>query len=346
MDRIFDKIKGCLLGAAIGDAMGSPPETRPVYLVRQDYAAGGWIEDYLTPLPDSIAKGFRAGQVTDDFSCAYVAAKHFLKNGGVITRQSAIDGLIDWKNGADTKQFFDRFGGPSTRKGIAVLEGKEAPTDSDVLKCSTNSASNGAGMKGWIVGLFDPWDVDRAIDDAITMCIITHNNPLALAGGTAVAAAVSAGMNPKATLDDVLEAGLYGAREGYRRAWKVAKPTSGPNMERRIEFAIELGLKYGHDFEKCVVEMTDLVGTGLAAAESVAAAFGYVAAGGDAMRSIRMAVNSGNDSDTTAVMTGAMAGVLSGAGVFDGSHQQILERENPFIDFDKMTRELLETAVR
>lgn len=346
MEKTYDKIYGCLLGAAIGDAMGSPPETRPVYLVREDCANGGWIDDYLTPLPDSIARGFRAGEVTDDFSCAYMGAKQFLRDGGIITHQGVVDALIEWKNNPDTKKFFDRFGGPTTRKGIEILEGKRPPDEEDPVLAVAKTATNGGGMKSWIIGLFDPNDLDKAIDDALTFSIVTHNNPIALSGAGAVAAAVSRGMMKDATIDHVIEAGFYGAREGYRKGWQIARPSAGASMERRMDLAVEIGMKYGHDFEKCVVEMTDLVGTGLAANESVAAAFGYLAAGGDAMRSILMAVNSGNDSDTTAIMTGAMAGVVSGGKFFDPHHKEILERENSFLNFEKFAREIYDTIYK
>ena len=56
MDKRYYRILGCLVSAAIGDAMGCPLETRPVYLIKKDFGHGDFVYDYMTPLDDSIAK--------------------------------------------------------------------------------------------------------------------------------------------------------------------------------------------------------------------------------------------------------------------------------------------------
>ena len=341
MTNHYDKVYGCLLAAAIGDAMGCPLETRTVSLIKRDFGNGDFVYDYMTPLPDSIAYDMPRAYVTDDFSCAYLSGKYFAADNGRITRQAAADALLEWKNSEDTRIFYERYCGPSTRQGLEQLEGKLTDSSRDYLLCNNRTATNGGGMKGWIVGLFDPGNVDKAIDDALVMCQITHYNPIALSGAAAVAAAVSQAMVKGARLDEVLEAGMYGAGEGYRRAQRFAQPSAGASVEKRMDLAIQIGLKYANDFEKCVVEMTDLIVSGLNANESIPCAFGYLAAGGtDVMRTIYMAVNSGNDSDTTAIMAGAMAGALNGSSGIDSYHAKTLKKANPFIDFEGFADEI------
>ena len=55
MTNHYDKVYGCLLAAAIGDAMGCPLETRTVSLIKRDFGNGDFVYDNMTPLPDSIA---------------------------------------------------------------------------------------------------------------------------------------------------------------------------------------------------------------------------------------------------------------------------------------------------
>ena len=43
----LDKISGCILGAAVGDAMGAATETRTMEMIRRDF--GGWVRTILTP---------------------------------------------------------------------------------------------------------------------------------------------------------------------------------------------------------------------------------------------------------------------------------------------------------
>lgn len=338
MSKRYDKILGCLLAAAIGDAMGCPLETRTPELIRRDFGDGDFVYDYKETREDAVSAGMPRAYVTDDFSLAYVSAQHFLKNGGRIDRESAVAALLDWRYGEDTKIFFEKYGGPTTRKSLDKLEGKPCDTSRDYMFCMNKTATNGGAMKAWIVGLFHPGDVEKAIDDAITMCLPTHNNAIAISAAAAVAAGVAAAFCEGATVDSVIEAGLHGAHVGYEKALPVTRPTSGASVERRMELAVCIGRARQNDFAGCITEMTDLVGTGLNANESTAAAFGYLAAGGgDIMKTVYLAINSGNDCDTTAIMAAAMAGALSGAGQikdFD-YHFRTLSEANRFIDFEK-----------
>lgn len=342
MSNLYDKVYGCLLAAAIGDAMGSPLETRPVYLVKEDYGDGDFVYDYKKPLDDCLGHDLPRGLVTDDFSIAYKSGEHFIKDGGYISRQAAIDALIEWKDSEDTKIYCERWCGPTTRKSINKLAGGKFDDPEDYMFCENKTATNGAGMKAWIVGLFNPGNVEKAINDAITMCHITHNNPIALSGGCAIAAAVSKGLVKDISLDQVIDAGLYGAREGYNRSLRITRPSAGASVEKRIELAVKIGLNYSNDFEKCILEMTDLIGTGLNANEAVPSAFGYLAAGGgDVMKTIYLAVNSGNDCDTTAIMAGSMAGAFSGGANIDEYHLKLLTETNPFMDIPSFAKKIV-----
>ena len=317
-------IMGAVLAAAIGDAMGAPTETRPVKLVKEYF--DGFVYDYKVPPEDSLAKGLPRGFVTDDFSLSYVSAQHFVKAGGKVTRQAAVDALLEW---SEMEQWFIPYSGPTTKWKVLALKGGPRDTSRDYLLCENSTGTNGGGMKAWVVGLFDAGNVDKAIDDAIVMCLPTHENVVALSGACAVAAATAQAMVKGATVDQVIEAGCYGAREGLARAYKVGRPACGANIEKRIRLAVSIGLKYAHDFEQCIVEMTDIIGTGLQAVEAIPAAFGYLAAcGGDVMKAIYLSVNSGNDSDTVAIMAAAMAGALYGADGIPEDHLPFLEEVN------------------
>ena len=67
---MYDKILGGLLGAAAGDAMGAATETRTRKQIEEKF--GGYVTDFIEPPLDTFARGNKAGQVTDDFSVAYV----------------------------------------------------------------------------------------------------------------------------------------------------------------------------------------------------------------------------------------------------------------------------------
>lgn len=339
MTTHYSKIYSCLLGAAIGDAMGCPLESYTPTLLRARYGEGDFVRDYKKPLGDVISYDMPFGLVTDDFSVSYLSARHFLANGGAIETKPAVEALLDWSTNPDTEIFFQRYGGPSTRRGIARLRGEPEAVPTDYLRCMNTNNTNGSGMKAWIAGLFSRGNIGRAIDDAITMCLPTHDNPIALSGACAVAAAVARGLMANATPGEMLDAGLYGAKEGLCRVSGRVRPAAGPSIEKRIRLATAIGMRYSDDFSACITEMTDLIGTGLQACESIPAAFGYlIAGGGDVMKTILLGVNSGNDCDTTATMAGALAGALTGSIENAPYHVALLEKYNPWIHFEKMAK--------
>ena len=126
---------------------------------------------------------------------------------------------------------------------------------------------------------------------------VSHDTGIAIAGASAVAAAVSAGIGG-ADLGDALRTGVDAARLGARRGTWIA----GADVAARIEWAI--GMR-GEPLERFL----DLVGTSLATQESVPAAFGLLARfDGDGWEAALAAANGGGDTDTIAAMAGAIAG--------------------------------------
>ena len=76
-------------------------------------------------------------------------------------------------------------------------------------------ATDGAAMKIFPVGLINPGNVDKAVEEAAIMCMPTHPYNVTISSAAAIAAAVAKAMEPNIGLDDVLEAGIYGAKKGY-----------------------------------------------------------------------------------------------------------------------------------
>ena len=154
-----------------------------------------------------------------------------------------------------------------------------------------------------------------------------------------MAAAVSRAVMPDADVYNVLQAGVYGAREGERIGREAGRDVAGPSVVRRMEMAIDIGLGRGTAKEK-MAEIGHRIGAGLHISEAVPCAFGFFAANeGDAMGSIIGAVNVGYDTDTIATMAGAMAGAFQGAESFPKHFLPILERVN-HLEIEKLARDL------
>lgn len=309
-----DRILGAFLGCAIGDAMGAPTETRPIELIKRDVGDGDYVREFKIPRPDTLPAGMPAGMVTDDFSVSYLTALFSLNGEGKITTQACKDALIDWVN---YDRYFLAHSGRTSKEAIARLTGGTVlgkPDHShDYCYMSNDTATNGAGMKAWVAGVFNPGNIKGAIDDAITMVKVSHDNPVALSAGCAVAAATAVAV-ARGSIADVVDAAIFGAEYGYKHSWHTcSKFSTGASVAKRIRMAVAIGINYAHDFDTLLQKMTDIVGTGINANEAIPAAIGFfVAAQGRVMDGVYMAVNAGNDTDTVAAIVGALCGAYSG----------------------------------
>lgn len=317
-----DKILGSVLGAALGDAMGAITETRSAERIKEDF--GGYIEDLRIPPEDCFAHGYPLGAVTDDFSLAYFTGKALVESGGKVTDEVAKKAVLTW---AEYPQFV-RFAGPTTEAAIQKLKGIEVEDPKGYIACNNLKGTNGGGMKIFCCGLINPGNVEKAVRDAVTICMPTHPNNAAIAGATAISAAVAKAVEKNATLDEVLEAGLYGAREGFRIGSERGVRLAVPSVERRIELAISIA-REKRSWEETMLELRDIVGAGLNAFEAIPCSFGIVAANpDDAFGAIKMGVNIGDDTDTVATMVGAIVGALYGTSNIPMKYIEIMNQAN------------------
>ena len=330
-----DKILGCLVAAAAGDAMGAATETRTRKQIEEKF--GGYVTEFLAPPPDTFARGNEPGQITDDFSVAYMTCEEILRNNGAITTEIAKKALLDWSS-AD--RYFTRFAGPTTRAAIIELKGGSVMRPEGFTVVNDNErATNGAAMKTAPIALFSKGNIDKAIKDCITACAVTHPNNIALSGAAAVAAVTAAALAPDASICTVVQAGLYGAAEGDRIGRRDYNTVAGASIEKRIRFAVQLAT-LANDLNQAIDDIGDYIGSGLMASEAVPAAFGLmVAAKGDTVKAIEAAVNIGNDTDTVATIVGGMVGTLNGVSSMPDEWLLLMEKANE-INLSKMADQI------
>lgn len=326
-----DKILGCLLGGAVGDAMGAATEVRTREQIKAYF--GTYVRDFYTPPGDTFAHGCRRGQITDDFSIAYMNSVEIAEAGGEISEEIAKRALLKWYEVPE----FKRFAGPTTKAAILKLKGERFPQkDAFIPAVDNGKGTNGAAMKAAPIALFSGGDEEQAIRHTITMCKVTHNNNVALSGACAVASATAAALRDETSLDAVIEAGIRGAASGDRLGRECSAVLCGPSVEKRIRKAVELGLLAEH-MEDAAEAIEKQIGSGLMAAEAVPAAFGLIAAaGGDLLEAIYGGVNIGDDTDTVATMIGGILGAYKGASCFPGEYLKII-RDNNRIDIEGLS---------
>lgn len=303
-------ILGSLAFAAMGDAMGAATENLTFHQIRETFH--GQVTEFQKPGDTAFALGNEPGQVTDDFSQIYLILQEVLETKEqIITTEIVKQAMIKWSN---MPVYFNRFAGPTTRSAIAMYKGEKQemqPLEGAVIVDYASKATNGAAMKISPAGLFHPGHQDAAIQDAITITRVTHDNHLAISGASAVASAVSASLKEGITFDEVLEAGLYGAIEGECLGKQISRTVAGASVIERMKLAFDIVDKPGSK-EENLLKLYQLIGSGLHVSEAVPCAFGIIKANrGNAQQAVIDAVNIGYDTDTIATIVGAIVGAIS-----------------------------------
>jgi ADP-ribosylglycohydrolase len=324
MDKIYvqQHILGSLAAALIGDSMGCATETMTPERTLQQF--GGKVSGFQDPPEGTFAAGRKQGQLTDDSTQMLEMAYAIIECDGVLTPEAVVKHLLHW---ADDAEMFGRFTGPSTRKAINLLREGKSPYETGRFTLG-GLISNGAAMKVAPLGLAHPGDLDSAIRDATIMCIPTHNTDVAYAGAAAIAAGIAAALVPGANQLSVVDACLYGIRQGYKIGKEKAQVIAHPSMEERARIAIEIAIAEP-EFDTACSRLAAIIGCGLPIMEAVPVSIGlFVAARGDPNQTILGAVNMGDDSDTVATIAGAISGAFAGIERLNSDWYRTIEEVN------------------
>lgn len=309
MTALSERINAVLAAACLGDALGAATEG----MQRDEIVAvfGGPVRR-LTSAPERapFARGMTQGRLTDDATQMLAMADVLVRTSGRPTVQDAEAGLVAW---AEDEEVFRRFAGPTTRLAIErIRRGEVFDIGSEPYSCSFG-ASNGAAMRAPGAGAANPGDMGAAVRVAAILSIPTHATQVALAGAGAVAGAVAAGLAVQG--GDIGTSALEGARQGEAEGRLRGRIVGGASVLRRLEVALGIADRCRGDLEGAMIALEAEVGNGVAMAEAVPTAIALaIVSEGNPMSAILAAVNGGNDSDTIAMLAGAVAAAWADTG--------------------------------
>ncbi len=326
-DDLRDRALAALQGLAIGDALGMPTQLMSRAEITRRF---GTIDGFRDAAPDHpIAGGMPAGSITDDTEQALLLARALIDGSGVIDPHEFAHRLAAWEDDMRARGSLDLLG-PSTRAAVAaVLDGVPAE------QAGRAGTTNGAAMRVTPVGIaWRSTDLPALVDAVRAASRVSHDTGIAIAGASAVAAAVSAGLDG-ADLDDSIALAVEAAHLGATLGSWIA----GADVASRIEWAVGLGRDARGD--EGLAAFLDLVGTSLQTQESVPAAFGLLArASGRGWDAALAGAAGGGDTDTIAAMAGAIAGAINGTTAFPTEAIDTVTRVND-LDLDPVVDGLL-----
>jgi ADP-ribosyl-[dinitrogen reductase] hydrolase len=273
-----DRYRGALLGLAAGDALGATLEFRPPgsFQPIHDMAGGGPF-------------GLKAGQWTDDTSMALCLAESLVERGGFDPADQMRRYVRWWREGlwSSTGSCFDI--GVTTRSALRRFEETGEP-----LSGSTDpqSAGNGAIMRLAPVPLAFAPDAERAIVLAGESSLTTHG-----ARTCVDACRFLAGL-------------IVGALRGEGKSELLSpRYTPVPGLWERRPLAPEIDEVAAGSFLRR--DPPEIVGSGYVV-KSLEAALWAFARSDSFEEGVLLAVNLGDDADTTGAVYGQLAGAYYG----------------------------------
>ncbi len=332
MNDELSRIKGCLYGGAIGDAMGMPASFMTVKQIKETY---GYIEDFLEPDRDAqkYHTALGAGDITDDTYESLIIARILIENKG-FDEPAFNDYMRTWA--IEQKMLESDVIGPSTRKFLtALVEGR------DPKEGSKTSDTNGSAMRVAPIGLFYRNDFQKCVEAAARSSMPSHGSAPAVAGACAVAAAVAAGVRGGLSCGQVILEAARAAAYGESIGFEIP----APSVRNRILLAKEIiddMTQKNKTLEEITAYLVSIFGAGMKVYESVPLSLGvFYAAGGNPAAGIPAAVNAGDDADTNGSICGAVCGAYAGIDAIPGRWIDRTDSGLSNLDFSKMAESLL-----
>jgi ADP-ribosylglycohydrolase len=329
---LFDGIYGCIIGGAIGDALGAPIEGWRYWEIREKY---GKLNELVAS--ESVKNSNKKpGGVTDDTILrSYLALSIIQKDGRILPNDLA----AYW-----------------VEKGMHPLLWANERIIFEKLKVGANPwhTGNGAiksctGMMGiGPIGIINAGDPVQAYQDGFTIGSVIQDLDERDAAA-AFAAGVAAALAPRATLDDVVQVIMELSHEKMQRAIDLTMDLAVKcgNTDRFIEHFYEIYADWSWAFSsgiyiKPVPEGYPKKGRYYSgdSYEMLPVVLAMIhLSKGDVNQSIIESVNFGRDCDTIGSFTGILAGALQGAGAIrqdwihtvEGANEDLFE----FMENDK-----------
>jgi ADP-ribosylglycohydrolase len=353
-----DRITGCLVGAAVGDALGGPVEGWTPEQITERHGGrvrgivGPFYEEWRTARP--IAPYHKGdGHVTDDTLMTHALVRVYTKVRDHLDAYSVADHLVP-----------DLIGTP---RWIPELEAEALPLQRiflaekwivarlhyghvDPREAGVGNIVNcGAAMYMAPVGVVNAGNPAAAYTEALEVAA-PHQSSYGREAAGVFAAAVAAAFAPDATAGSVVEAALAVAKDGTRAAIEAV-------CERATGF---------DDWEEALTPLREAVApfdtvgptyrepslgarrpSRLHAIEELPVALGMLLIADGAFEpAVLGSVNYGRDCDSIATMSGSIAGALGGTGAVPAgwsdevARASRLDLHTPAADLSAVTREV------
>ncbi len=279
---LLDRFRGCLLGVAVGDALGMPIEG---YTAREIKTKFGPVREMLPAPQDHFHSGLLAGQFTDDTEETLLLAESLIDASGFSPDRFA-EKLTAWGTTWTLDERLNRGVGFATRSAVeSMIAGTPWQQSGQAIPTC------GAAMRAAPIGLLYHTNLNIVKSYADLQSLSTHTSAAARAGAVAVAVGVAMSLC------------------GFSKEM-ILRNAASQASRLDTEFAERL-LWVGELLDLLPEDALGLIRNSPLAMESVPAAF-YCFLKFEPKEALIMAASSGGDTDSIASIAGSLFGAAFG----------------------------------
>ncbi len=305
MDALESKILSCIMGGAIGNAMGSPVENWEYERIEKMY---GTIE-----MPLNLGRI----QTEDDHQIAMLYTRAYLEYQRNVTPEDLAE---VWK--ARFKQADHFFW--CLRNGLELLRRGVSPRQSGMYNINTGSAIMAIAP----VGIYNMFEPDRAWADALDLAYMYQPKPDAHCAA-AIAAGYAKAFEPGASVDAICKEILSHALDEDMVYWDDRKVN---NIHDAVKIGIEIADEHGTDWKAARRDIVDRLGQWHAIEPievvSITTCL-FKMTGGDYVTGVIAGTNMGRDSDTVSNLIGGLCGAMHGIDAIPEDWREGVQEVNP-----------------
>ena len=337
-----DRFVGCLLGVAIGDALGAPFENMPAEEIAQIPGAGErYFDGSVNTHRFAGMQELKPGDWTDDTQLTLAVARSFQPDGRFDMDRVAREHIDE-----STRPF--GWGG-TTRKAVRRLaEGTHWSQSAE-----PNGAGNGVVMKIAPLGLAESLNQDIRLlkseglnEQGLALGRMTHGHPAAVIAGVVHANVISvfACLDAQTAVSSGGGNAFVNLTSGLAAFHEKAVESHEPLISSIFIRLGKLGLS-GRLDQMTAQQIAAEFGGGTKAVftawNSVGTAYACFLRNQNSFKSVQQAVLCGGDADSNASIVGSLLGALHGPSIFPAELVAGLNRREEVVK----TAELLHEAV-
>lgn len=302
----LDKFMGCILGAAIGDALGMPMETMSVDSIKKRVGylitTPTFLSTSTNPRPFSSLRHLPPGSWTDDTQLTLATMEALTESGGVFDMDKIA------KKHVEAYQAERRGWGKSTKNSCLRL----AKGVSWEYSGEPGGVGNGVMMKIAPLGLLQSikrQSIEVFLGECVTYARMTHLGTQAVVAGVVHAAAIDFLARSSSLY---VPAFLYGLHNiAYILESKL--PTTGDKISEQIDKVIAHWQRYT-DAGKIDSEISLRFGGGTSYAyNSLGLSYALFVSNPNSFHVVWQTALAGGDTDSNASIVGSLYGALKGA---------------------------------